>query len=49
MRKQNPPGRNKEGNHGAVPPELTSSGQGGGRLNRGWYAEIVNASSKATV
>ena len=35
MSKQNPPGRNKEGNHGAVPPELTSSGWGGGRLNRG--------------
>ena len=35
MSKQNPPGRNKEGNHGAVPPELTSSGRGGGRLNRG--------------
>ena len=35
MSKQNPPGRNKEGNHVAVPPELTSSGRGGGRLNRG--------------
>ena len=35
MSKQNPPGRNKEGNHGAVPPELMSSGRGGGRLNRG--------------
>ena len=35
MSKQTPQGRNKEGNHGAVPPELTSSGRGGGRFNRG--------------
>ena len=35
MSKQNPPGCNKEGNRGVVPPELTSSGRGGGRLNRG--------------
>ena len=35
MSKQNPPGHNKEGSRGAVPPELTSSGQGGERLNRG--------------
>ena len=35
MSKHNPPGRNKEGNRGAVPPELTSSGRGGGRFNRG--------------
>ena len=35
MSKQTPQGCNKEGNHGAAPPELTSSGQGGGRFNRG--------------
>ena len=35
MSKQNPPGRNKEGNRGVVPPELSSSGRGGGRFNRG--------------
>ena len=35
MNKQNPQGRNKEGNKGAVPLEVTSSGRGGGRFNRG--------------
>ena len=35
MSKQNPPGRSKEGNRGAVPPELTSSGWGGGHFGRG--------------
>ena len=35
MNKQNLQARNKEGNPGAFPPEITSSGRGGGRFNRG--------------
>ena len=35
MNKQHPQGRNKEGNQGVFPPEITSSGRGGGRFNRG--------------